>query len=149
MSNSSMPRAERDFLRYLRDIHFKNQNGLCYFCDCKMTPADAPDPKPGSTVTVEHLKGVAHGGGSNFLNTAASCRDCNQKRSMQVQKGRRTIPRITVRKTVQYTYGYTTPDQPKTLVLMNSPLDWDEAIEEARSLEGKPITLKSTMVLPE
>ena len=149
MGNSSMPREEREYLRHLRDVHFREQGGRCYFCDCEMTPADVPDPKPGTTVTIEHLKGRASGGGSNYLNTAASCLDCNTRRSRQRQVGKKTVPRATLVRRREFTYAYTTPSDPVTLVLFNSTLGRDEAMLAMKKAEGQPINLKFASELQE
>jgi hypothetical protein len=106
-----------------------------------MTPADVPDPKPGTTVTIEHLKGRASGGGSNYLNTAASCLDCNNRRSRQAQHGQRTIPRVVMKKRVEFTHAYTVDAEPDILVLFNSPLRRDEAMMAIRKRERQPVTL--------
>lgn len=98
MSNSNMPKEERDYLRHLRDVHCQAQDQRCYFCGIEMTPADVPEPKPPTTVTIEHLKSKTIGGGSNYLNTAASCLACNQQRSQQRAVGRKTVPKISVRR---------------------------------------------------
>ena len=134
--------AEKHHLRHLRDKHFVAQEGECYFCGCQMTPADVPEPKPGTTVTIEHLKGRATGGGSNWLNTAASCLDCNQRRAQQRQVGKRTVPKAVVRRKLIRTYCYTTAAEPFTLVLANSALGRDAAMLEFRQREQQPINLK-------
>lgn len=118
MSNSKLPREEREHLKYLRDTHFRDQNGRCYFCDVKMTPADVPDPKPGTTVTIEHIKPRQRGGGSNFINTAASCLDCNNKRSRQAYVKGKDIPKVKVGVRMM-TAAYVATAEPDVLVLFN------------------------------
>lgn len=147
MSNSNLPSEERYHLRRLRDLHITAQENRCYFCDVEMTAPDVPDPKPGTTATIEHLKGRASGGGSNYLNTAASCLNCNNARAHQRQVGRTTVPRIKVRVKKMFTYAYTTTREPFVLVLANSALPREEAMVVFRENEGSPINLKNVSAL--
>ena len=112
-----------------------------------MTPADVPDPKPDTTVTIEHLRGRAQGGGSNFLNTAASCLGCNQRRSRQRQVGKKTVPRVKVSLKIETTYAVTTPSDPETLLLYNSGKRRDDALLDLRKIAGEPITLMAATIL--
>jgi hypothetical protein len=141
MSNQSMSRDERDHLRYLRDKHYRAQGGRCYFCDVQMTSADVPEPKPLTTLTIEHLKSRTIGGGSNYLNTAASCFGCNTKRSQQRAVGKRTVPPVRVVRKRVVTYAYTVPSDPSTLRLFNAGPSRDDMLQ-LRAREGEPITLK-------
>ncbi len=98
-------------------------------------------------MTIEHLRGRAQGGGSNFLNTAASCLGCNQKRARQRQVGKKTVPRVTVSLKVETTYAVTTPSDPETLLLFNSGKKRDDALLDLRRVAGEPITLKWATIL--
>lgn len=152
MSNSGMSRRERDFLVYLRDLHAREQGGLCYYCKVPMTPADVPDPKPLTTVTIEHLKPLAQGGGSNYLNTAASCLRCNNGRSRRKYVRGRDIPKVRLvparakpkpPEVIGYTYVYTVPSNPFVFVLANMPERGSQAEEALRLSERMPITVKA------
>lgn len=80
MPNTFVIREDRDYCRVLRDQHFEQQNGKCYFCAVEMTP---PHSGKRTACTLEHLRARADGGGTNILNTVACCYQCNQVRSKQ------------------------------------------------------------------
>lgn len=144
MSNRNVPRDEREYLRHLRDVHARNQGGRCYFCDVEMTPADAPNPKPGTTVTIEHLKGRKQGGGSSYLNTAASCLDCNSARSRKVYAKGRDVPKVKLMAAKPMaTAAYVSTAEPDVLVLMNlQRMRNDEMMMTIRHAAGGSFDLK-------
>ena len=84
-----MNRDEREYLRYLRDVHQRNQDGLCYWCDVEMTDAKWGLPR---AVTLDQKKPVRDGGGSNALNTVAACFKCNQERATKATVGKKDMP---------------------------------------------------------
>ncbi len=122
-----------------------------------MTPSNVPDPKPDTTLTIEHLKPLHLGGASNYINTAASCLGCNNKRTKKRYVRGKDVPIVRlqpktqqeprVKKDALFTYIYTIPRDPDTLVLCNLPHDdEDEAIDHFRMIENGPVTLKRKML---
>lgn len=111
MSNERIDREAREYLRYLRDLHFTKQGGRCYYCDCVMTPVVEKNQPP-TMVTLEHLNPIKYGGGHNIINTAAACKSCNEKRGSKVHK-----PLLRVKKT--FSYSYVNIRNPDVLNLIN------------------------------
>jgi hypothetical protein len=159
MSNRDLAAEERYHLVVLRDRHFRAQHGLCYYCKVPMTDPDVPEPKPPTTCTIEHLKPKAEGGGSNYLNTAASCLACNNGRTKRRYSRGKDVPRVTLRmhhreakvlergrkvpkRIITTTYAYTVPSDTKTLRLANHNLNVEDAMLAIRNDEGQPVTLK-------
>lgn len=55
--------------------HFEWQDGRCYHCGCKIRlDVEVPHPK---SLTLDHLVPLALGGEHSYVNTAASCFNCN------------------------------------------------------------------------
>ncbi len=96
MSNRNLGKGERHHLRHLREVHRDQQDNLCFYCDVVMT-----DPEDGlernTDATLEHKKPKSQGGGSNYINTCAACRECNIKRGNRPVKDGRVIPSIVIR----------------------------------------------------
>ncbi len=49
--------------------------GLCHYCGKKFAPKD---------LTMDHVVPIARGGESSKGNIVPSCRDCNQKKKLQI-----------------------------------------------------------------
>jgi hypothetical protein len=146
-SKRDQERSRRDHLRYLRDLHFEEQDGLCCYCGVEMTDADAPDPKPDTACTLEHKKPTSQGGGDNIINTAAACLKCNRERADKRLKNGKAIPRVKLqakRRFSHYTYAYTVPSEPDVLILCNLPHRTNEALLKLWKAEKQPITLDHT-----
>ena len=67
----------------------KEQNGLCYFCGCVMTPLKMPHDgnSKKTSITIEHLIPICEGGSNDVRNTVAACYKCNNMNCQRHQKG--------------------------------------------------------------
>ncbi len=110
MANVGIDRDEREYMRYLRDVHFKNQNGKCYWCGAHMDNDVSTNSRKPNACTIEHITELSDGGATNVLNTAAVCSKCNYDRSKKYKK---------IKLANIYTYGYTVGKE-DTLVLYNT-----------------------------
>ena len=63
--------------------YYKNQNGLCGYCDKPMTL----DLGFINTATIDHVKPKSKGGKSKPFNEIAACYDCNaQKANLSIEE---------------------------------------------------------------
>ncbi|MCP4575434.1 MAG: HNH endonuclease [Deltaproteobacteria bacterium] len=67
-------RKEKEKARRLRRTHWWNnklQNGVCYYCNCKVGREQ---------LTMDHVVPLSRGGKSKKGNIVASCKECNNKK---------------------------------------------------------------------
>lgn len=77
-------------LRKRRNLCAREQGGLCYYCKCVMTPVKVKgDGLPKKTsLTLEHIIPLAHGGTNRRENCAAACYQCNNvKHNARLENG--------------------------------------------------------------
>lgn len=88
MSSKRLSGRARAYLRYLRDLAFEAQHGLCWWCETPMVPAgDNFDGSalPKNLCTAEHLIPREFGGSNSPGNVVAACAECNHtKRNYQI-----------------------------------------------------------------
>lgn len=80
-----LPSAEQAELRRLRSRAYRAQGGLCRWCGEPMAPG-APDSDP-RQLTGDHLVPLYAGGRTVAGNVVAACRECNNARNDETNRG--------------------------------------------------------------
>lgn len=82
---NDMSGCEARLMTQLRKRAFKKQRGLCYWCKQPMHVGE-PLNHP-RQVSADHLKPRHAGGQTRADNIVAACRDCNQNRHPELNRG--------------------------------------------------------------
>lgn len=80
-----LPSGEQKLLRRFRDRAHARQGGLCHWCARSMNKG-APDSDPLQT-TGDHLIPLYAGGRTKPGNIVAACRECNNRRNPETDRG--------------------------------------------------------------